>query len=85
MNSLNGGAFVYATQKYPITDETKDEDFIGLHLWLGLKAKYDIALIRSEIYKKKQEILNFKLIGSLENFLKEINNNHSKFSEVQTT
>ena len=47
MNALNGDAFAYATQKYPITDETKDDDFIGLRLWLGLKSKYDVALIRS--------------------------------------
>ena len=91
MNSLTGDAFVFATQKYPITDETKDEDFLGLRLWLGLKAKYDVALIRSEIFKKKQEILNFKSIGSLENFLKEINNKrhfllaHSKFTDIQTS
>ena len=73
MNSLTGDAFAFAIQKFPITDETKDDDFIGLRLWLGLKSKYDVALIRSEIYKKKQEILNFKLNGNLKTILKEIN------------
>ena len=91
MNSLNGDAFFFATQKFPINEDTKDEDFIGLRLWLGLKSKYDVALIRSEIFKKKQEILNFKLNGNLEVFLKEINNKrhyllaHSKMNDGQIT
>ena len=59
MNSLNGDAFAFATQKYPINEETKDEDFIGLRLWLGLKSKYDVALIRSEIFKKKTRDTQF--------------------------
>ncbi len=86
-----GDAFAFATQKYPINEDTKDEDFIGLRLWLGLKAKYDVALIRSEIYKKKQEILNWKLNGNLEVFLKEITNKrhyllaHSKMTDGQIT
>ena len=53
MNSLTGDAFAFATQKFPITENTKDEDFIGLRLYIGLKTKYDIALIRSEVFKKK--------------------------------
>ena len=53
MNSLNRDAFAFATQKFPINEDTKDDDFIGLRLWLGLKARYDVALIRSEIFKKK--------------------------------
>ena len=64
MNSITGDAFAFATQKFPITENTKDEDFIGLRLWLGLKAKYDVALIRSEIFKKKQEIFNASLNGT---------------------
>ena len=72
MNSLSGDAFSFATQKYPINEETKDEDFIGLRLWLGLKSKYDVALIRSEIFKKKQEIFNASLNGNITNFLKDI-------------
>ena len=58
MNSLTGDAFDYATQKFPISELTKDEDFIGLRLYMGLKAKYDIALIRSEVFKRKMEIFN---------------------------
>ena len=88
MNSLNGDAFSFATQKYPINEETKDEDFIGLRLWLGLKSKYDVALIRSEIFKKKQEIFNASLNGNITNFLKDITNKrhfllaHSKFQDA---
>ena len=91
MNSLNGDAFAFATQKFLINEDTKDEDFIGLRLWLGLKSRYDIALIRSEIFKKKQEILNCKLNGNLEAFLKEITNKrhyllaHSKMNDGQIT
>ena len=62
MNSLTGDAFAYATQKFPISELTKDEDFIGLRLYMGLKAKYDIVLIRSEVFKRKQEILNTPIL-----------------------
>ena len=91
MNSLTGDAFAYATQKFPITEHTKDEDFIGLRLYMGLKAKYDIALIRSEVFKRKQEIFNTPIHGSVVNFLKEINNKlhfllaHAKFSDGQVS
>ena len=91
MNALTGDAFAYATQKFPITEHTKDEDFIGLRLYMGLKAKYDVASIRSEIFKKKQEIINFRLNGNMEVFLKEINNKrhyllaHSKMTDGQIT
>ena len=91
MNSLNGDAFSFATQKYPINEETKDDDFIGLRLYMGLKAKYDIALIRSEVFKRKQEIFNTPIHGSVVNFLKEINNKlhfllaHAKFSDGQVS
>ena len=91
MNSLTGDAFVFAIQKFPITEINKDEDFIGLRLFMGLKAKYDIALIRSEVFQKKQDIFNFQLRGNVTNFLKEITNtrhfllSHSKMSDGQIT
>ena len=53
MNSLIGDVFAFATQKYAIDEATKDVDFMGLRLYMGLKAKYDISLIRSEVFKKK--------------------------------
>ena len=89
MNSLTGDAFDYATQKFPISELTKDEDFIGLRLYMGLKAKYDIALIRSEVFKRKMEIFNTPIHGNVLNFIKEINNKlhfllaHAKFSDGQ--
>ena len=69
MNSLTGDAFAFATQKFPITETTKDEEFIGLRLYLGIKERYDIALTRSEIFRRKQEIINFQLRGNITNFL----------------
>ena len=68
MNSLTGDAFVFATQKFPITKTTKDEEFVGLRLYLGIKERYDIALTRSEIFRRKQEIINFNFVEILQTF-----------------
>ena len=89
MNSLTGDAFAFAAQKFPITETNKDEEFIGLRLYLGIKERYDIALTRSEIFRRKQEIINFQLRGNITKFLKEITNKrhfllaHTKFSDDQ--
>ena len=39
MNSITGDAFLFATQKYAIDEATKDDDFMELRLYMGLKAK----------------------------------------------
>jgi len=68
MNSLTGDAFVFATQKFPITETTKDEEFIGLRLYLGIKERYDIALTRSEIFRKNRKLLIFNFVEILKTF-----------------
>ena len=90
MNSITGDAFSFATQKFTIDEQTKDEDFMGLRLYIGLKAKYDISLTRSEVFRKKQEIFNYHFNGNITNCLKELTNKryyllaHSKLSDRQT-
>ena len=90
MNSLTGDAFIFATQKFPITETTQDDEFIGLRLYIGIKEKYDIALTRSEIFRRKQEIINYQLRGgNISIFIKELTNkrhfilSHAKFSDGQ--
>ena len=68
MNSLTEDAFVFATQKFPITETTKDEEFIGLRLYLGIKERYDIALTRSEIFRKNRKLLIFNFVEILQTF-----------------
>ena len=71
MNSITGDAVSFATQKFTIDEQTKDEDFMGLRLYIGLKAKYDISLTRSEVFRKKQD---YHFNGNITHCLKELTN-----------
>ena len=74
----------------PSTKDTRDDDFLGLKLWLGLTEKFNCPLIRSEIYKKKMEILCLNFSG-VQNFLKLIVTMrhdlvaNAKFNDAQIT
>ena len=50
-STLMGEAYDYNAQKFPITKDTRDDDFLGLKLWLGLTEEYNCPLTRSEIFK----------------------------------
>ena len=59
-STLIGEAYDFNAQKFPINKDTREDDFLGLKLWLGLTEKFNCPLIRSEIYKKKNGNLVFK-------------------------
>ena len=90
-STLIGEAYDYNSQKFPITKETKDDDFLGLKLWLGLTERFNCPLIRPEIFKKKMEILSFYFKGNMQNFLKSMMTMrhdliaNAKFNDVQIT
>ena len=89
-STLVGEAFDYNTQKFPITKDTRDDDFLGLKLWLGLTEKFNCPLIRSKIFKKKMEILclHFNGVG---NYIKAVQTMrhelvaNAKFNDAQVT
>lgn len=91
LNAITLDAFEYAQIKFPISEQTKDEDFIGLRLYMGLKVKYDVPLIRSEIYRIKQEILTISCNGNISAYLAKVTKSrfeflaHVKFADGQIT
>ena len=90
-STLIGEAYDFNAQKFPINKDTRDDDFLGLKLWLGLTEKFNCPLIRSEIYKKKMEILCLNFNGNVQNFLKSIVTMrhdliaNAKFNDAQIT
>jgi len=90
-STLIGEAYDYNSQKFPITKETRDDDFLGLKLWLGLTERFNCPLIRPEIFKKKMEILSFHFNGNIQNFLKSMMTMrhdliaNAKFNDLQIT
>ena len=89
-STLVGEAYDFNAQKFPITKDTRDDDFLGLKLWLGLTEKFNCPLIRSEIFKKKMEILclHFNGVG---NYIKAVQTMrhelvaNAKFNDAQVT
>ena len=91
LNAITLDAFEFAQIKFPINEKTKDDDFIGLRLYTGLKIKYDIPLIRSEIFRLKQEMFKLPCNNGVNAYLAKITKNrfellaHVRFSEDQIT
>ncbi len=60
ISNLSGEALLFASQRFPVRDDTAIDAYLGYNLYQALKAKYSGRLTEQEVFMLEMKILNAK-------------------------
>ena len=83
ISNLSGEALLFASQRFPIRDDTPVDAHLGFNLYQALKAKFSGRLTEQEIFMLEMKILTAKCEKNVLNFLQFIQTH--RFSYISKT
>ena len=84
ISNLSGEALLFASQRFPIRDDTPVDAHLGFNLYQALKAKFSGRLTEQEIFMLEMKILTAKCEKNVLNFLQFIQTHRFSFISKTT-